>query len=582
MLKHLVFILSVTIPSFVIASRLDPIIVSSKTNQSQSELTVSSEIISEDQIELKPSTEVVDILRSQSDINISQTGGPGSAYSIFIRGAESRHTVVLIDGVRVNDPTSLDGSFNMASLSSLDIEKVEIIKGPQSLLHGSDAIGGVINIITNKGSSPGGKISIEGGVQKEIASTTTVYGKNGVFYLNGFYNESNIISSVKNGDEKDLGLNRGLTLNYAHVFDEVELQWQAKLLNSYKQTDGFKVDSDINYSKAQNQIYFQKLNYKSFSHKISYIKSDRFERFGATTSSDYSGSRVAQELNYNLEHSNIKTIIGLNHEYSTYEQTGLDEVKTNLYEGFISSTLKYQKYFTTFGARQTNHEEFGDFTSFNAGVGLNLENRKQIKINYATGFKAPSAYQLFVDEPFVKGNDELDPEKSRSVSITYLKQGTSGYEVALYDTHIDDFINYDSTTTTYFNSNSLRTYGIDLGFYQKYKKFLFEQSLALNKSHDSSKKNALKRPKAKANLNVFGKIDDKQGIGLEWSWVSSQFDSGDRELVAFDLVNLTYKYKFNDFDLKASIRNLFDRDYEEAKDYETIGLNGSLKIVMNY
>jgi len=121
-------------------------------------------VITDQEIKEKQKTTVLEVLRSVPGLDVVQSGGPGRTTSVFIRGAKSEHTLVLIDGIELNDPISTGRSYDFADLTTDNIERIEIIRGPQSTLYGSDAIGGVINIITKKGKGkPSGFASVEGG-----------------------------------------------------------------------------------------------------------------------------------------------------------------------------------------------------------------------------------------------------------------------------------------------------------------------------------------------------------------------------------------------------------------------------------
>ncbi len=562
------------------AQTLDPIIVTSKSGLRKSQMTTSPDVISEEKINQSVSSDLIDVLRSEPALNITQTGGPGSSYNISIRGAESRHTLVLIDGIRVNDPSTIGGSFNMPALSTLDIEKIEILKGPQSLLYGSDAIGGVINIVTKKGED-GGDVSYQQGATEELSSSLTVFGHTNVFYINTFYNESDPISAFANGSEKDTAINRGVTLNYAQAFDLFEMEWQYKAINSYNEFDDFLADSSDNFSKNLNQIFYQKMKFKDFKHSISHQKTDRFSKFSNTSSSNYQGTRTLNEVNYNTSH----LLMGLTHEYLTYEQSKLDELKVNQYAAFLNYSNSFEDLFYSAGGRADYHEEFKNYNTYSLGFGKNLSERRQIKINYSTGFKSPTLYQLYTNEPGSStptfGNEDLDPETSKTVEVSILKSNPlSGWSVSFYDTHIDDFIIYDNNT--YINESSLRTYGVDIGFNQKIDSFSLNESVSLNRSIDSSKKYSLRKPQAKANLTVNYQISDKSLISVDSTWVSAQYDFNNALVEAYDITNIIHHYKNGRMSFKNGVRNVFDREYEELKGYGTLGLNIYTKIEYNY
>ncbi|MCD5401659.1 TonB-dependent receptor plug domain-containing protein, partial [candidate division NPL-UPA2 bacterium] len=115
-------------------------------------ISASVTVIDAEEIAERGEITVLEVLRELPGLDVVQSGGPGAITSVFLRGAESGHTLVLVDGVRVNSPTT--GMFDFANLTVDNIERIEIVRGPQSTLHGSSAMGGVINIITKRGVGP--------------------------------------------------------------------------------------------------------------------------------------------------------------------------------------------------------------------------------------------------------------------------------------------------------------------------------------------------------------------------------------------------------------------------------------------
>jgi vitamin B12 transporter len=149
----------------------DIVVTATRTPLSISQAGSAISVISGEEIAKASAKSVADVLRQVPGLNIVETGGPGSSTTVRIRGGESRHTLVLIDGVRVNDPSAGNNEFDFASLVPTDIERIEVLRGPQSALYGSDAIGGVINVITRKG---------RGGPHFNASSEVGSYGSKGV------------------------------------------------------------------------------------------------------------------------------------------------------------------------------------------------------------------------------------------------------------------------------------------------------------------------------------------------------------------------------------------------------------------
>jgi vitamin B12 transporter len=135
----------------VLAQPLDLVITPSRTEQSISRAGSAISVITREEIEKTSSRDLGDLLRNIPGLTITQNGGAGQTQTVRIRGGESRHTLVMIDGIRVNDPSSTGREFDFSNLVLTDVERIEVLRGPQSALYGSDAMGGVINIITHKG-----------------------------------------------------------------------------------------------------------------------------------------------------------------------------------------------------------------------------------------------------------------------------------------------------------------------------------------------------------------------------------------------------------------------------------------------
>lgn len=144
--------------------KLDPVIVTAtRTATAVSQIASSVTVITSEEIAEQQKTQVLDVLRSVPGVNLVQTGNTGGAVSVYLRGTDTKHTLVLIDGIEFRDVAGFGGA-DLSNLTTDNIEQIEIVRGAQSVLYGSDAIGGVINIITKKGTqTPQGHISVEGG-----------------------------------------------------------------------------------------------------------------------------------------------------------------------------------------------------------------------------------------------------------------------------------------------------------------------------------------------------------------------------------------------------------------------------------
>ena len=147
------------------ATTVTPLVVSATRLPTPiSRVASSVTVITAQEIELKQQRNLPDVLRDVPGLNLIQSGGPGGTTSLFIRGANSNQTKVLVDGIDVSDPTTPNGIFQFQNFLSAGVQQVEVLRGPQSGLYGADAIGGVVEVITKTGSGPAhGEVTLEGG-----------------------------------------------------------------------------------------------------------------------------------------------------------------------------------------------------------------------------------------------------------------------------------------------------------------------------------------------------------------------------------------------------------------------------------
>lgn len=585
-------------PLNIYASRLDPIIVSSKTETSSSSVTSSHQVLSSSEFNKENLSTAIETLRSVPGIYINQTGGPGAQASIYIRGSEVRHVLILIDGVKVNDPSNPDKQFNAANLSSLDIEKVEVIKGAQSVLYGSDAIGGVINVITKKG-EPKQSVEVEVGFQKQISGSVSVVKDRSVTYLNAYHAESEGISAKKDEDELDGYNKQGFTINHSHSFEKVEAHWMIKMMKDFVEDDGYDasfkfVDDKEANSKSLQQIYKQALTFQTnggtLKHNISLNKTDRLVKYYNTTKSkyvetSYTGSSLTQDLHWLKRFGIGEAVVGFSHEYESFDQSGIDKKKANLYSLYTSVNHKLRQYIFNIGLRSDSHESFGSIFTYNIGFGKKFSGRKQIKLNHATGFKAPSIYQLYVpyDGAYKVGNEDLQPEKSRTFDLSFKQMGKNHYEVTLFNNFIYDYFYY--ATDGYSNKGSFNSQGIELSAGQKTKSLSFKEGITLAEFDLSGDDKVLRRPEQKIDLGIEHNLNDLISLGYDWRWISKRHDksAGKRvKLEAYDISNISLRYKRGSHAYQLGVNNLFDREYEDIYDYGTPGITLFAKAQFNY
>jgi vitamin B12 transporter len=592
------FLLSLVLlsPSFAQDYNLEPILFSSKQDINSEKLTSSHFVYDSEDLANKTNTRAVDLLKNVPGVEVSQTGLIGGEASIFIRGAEGRHTLILIDGVKVFDPTSIGRTLNLSVLNTLDIEKIEVLKGSQSVLYGSDAIGGVINIITKKGSSKD-NIKLSTGYYHELATQNTVPLGNGVLYLNAYYQQSKASSEVAIGDEKDFSETKGITLNHSTELGKFEFETTLKVSHTFSEADGFDFstnkakDDESGYGKDKHTFFKEGIIYNNSDRKktnfdISYNQYDRKNKYlgGVEYTTDkFDGTILELEYreNYTLHEGDF--LFGLNQIVETYIDDNISEKKQSITDMFFNNILEKNQNIFELGARGTSNLDFGNHLVYNIGWKHLISETMSLKLSNKTGFKAPSVYQQQAPATLwgPVGNKDLAPEKSNNYELAFefhKEDILSG--IVFFYTEVQDFIDYDAG---YENVASLINRGVEVSLSKNRDKLNYGGNITLINYSLAQGKEVQRRPNFSLTTYLGHKISDQHLVNFDWSWKGRRFEyAGTKKniLNPYDLFGVDYIYTKGDFKLVTAVKNLFDRDYETTRGYSVLGR--SLQLTLNY
>ena len=599
--------------------RLDPIVVTAtRTGTPLSQIASSVTIITAEEIEAKQQTQVLDVLRSVPGVNIVQTGSTGGATSIYLRGTDTRHTLLLIDGIEYRDASTIGGP-SLANLTTDNIAQIEIVRGAQSVLYGSDAIGGVINIITKKGSKqPEGYISIEGGSyntwtekagfsagSKMVSSSFSVSRTDS----DGFSAANEKDGNTEEDGFKNTTASFNLGINPSEIF---ELNLNVHSSNAENEYDAYgPVDGDY----VQNS----ELLAGRMEGKVSLYGGLWELAIGASVTDknrDSTGPNYYDDYEYNGKVTKLdmqNTIqLGQYHTIVIGAETEKEELDSSSYLGDYSAwpnvtytTFNYkedsrnnalflQDQFTikdlsaAIGVRYDDHNQFGDKATWRFAPTYNITGTgTRLKGSIGTGFKAPSLYQLFGKlPPYKVGNENLKPEESLGWDLGIeqsLLNSSFIVSLAYFHNDIDNYIDYDYTNG-YINIEGLTTQGIESTI-EWYPCDYFDTKLnytytdSKNKSDNSR---LLRRPLHTGNFDLnFRFLEDKM-VNFNILYIGERDDRSET-LDDYILVNLAASHQITD-NLKGFVRvdNLFDEDYEEVSGYGTAGLSGYAGIKLTF
>mgnify|MGYP001568374187 FL=1 len=559
-------------------------------------VVIKGEDIKEMNVEFVP-----DVLKNIPELNLIQNGGAGKQATVILRGGSSNHTMVMIDGVKVKSTTT--GSFDFSGINVDDIERIEIIKGPQSTLYGSEAMAGVINIITKKGKGkPKIEASFEGGSFGTYKPSVTVSGgdKKYDYRLTGSYFYTDGISAAKQGIERDGYKNASLSgkLGFRPT-EKLELEISGKYYYDRSELDAFGVD-DLNYVQHGNhymlsgkgKLYLfntweQILTVSTIKDSLKYRDPDT-----SYNNSDIITGMDTIDWQHNLYFSE-RYILTAGAEYRDEkgENKGVFDKVVDNKALYLNNKLKFlnDDLIINAGLRYDDHETFGSETTYRIGGIYNIKPAAiKIKGSYGTGFRAPTLNELFYQDSWgSSGNLNLKPEKSNSWEIGVEKdivKDVASLSITYFDQNYKDLIDWVETPPASWqytpqNIAKAEVKGIEAGASLKIIEGLTLKSSYTNLDTENKEtgKRLPRRPKDKFNMTV-EYVKGDAAILAGYTFVGEAYDdaanSEKKKLASYSLINLSSSYKLTkNIKLFGRIDNLLDEDYETAKDYSTPGFS---------
>lgn len=565
---------------------LGTITVSSATKSQQSiqDVTSNVEVITSYELEEKHITTVSEALNLISGISFTSNGGLGKTTSLNIRGMDTKGTLVLIDGIRYNDVTSASGA-SFADIMITDIEKIEVIKGAQSGIWGSDASAGVVNIITKKQ-----KKGLTTNLNTEYGSfNTKKYGAMIGYSTNKYYlsiNSQKIttdgftshaqygidIDSYEDDGYENITTNvkAGFNLNENNKIDLIYTKIDSEL-----EYDSASADTD-NTSKTNNILSGVK-----FQNKINDITTEIFANNSDFHREYDSGSEFDGELKEYGIKSNLSylqdsfLILGFDQKKAIHENT-LNKEYTNKGYYLTNNNSFNKNLIVTESLRVDQYDAFQNKTTGKFGIKYNLNKDLSLSSNYGTAYNVPTIYQLYAPlccGLFKVGNENLKPEniKSYDISIAY-----KDIKFTYFKNIVSDLIDYDFSQG-FINLDGESTFkGIEVD----YKKSISSIVLSLNYTNLSAKdSNGYKLEKKAEDILKFG-IDyygiDKLHLGINGEYVGDriEYKRNTHDIEAqtgkYTVANAVINYDMTkSFKIYGKIDNITDKYYQTVDGYAT-------------
>ncbi len=596
----------------------DVVVTANRSAQPIERVGASVTVLTQAAIEARQTPAVVELLAQTPGVSFTRNGGVGTSTGVNIRGAESQHTVVLIDGVKLNDPSSTQGGFNFGNLLIGDTARIEVLRGAQSTLWGSQAIGGVVNIVTAEPTE-----ALQGSLDAEAGARGTTYFRGGVgganerlsWRLAASRYDTDGFSAFAAGKEDDGYTNTGLSgrLN-VKVTDAVSLDLRSVWSSGRNDFDAFNGDSR-EYGKTQELVAYAGLNFDlldgRFRNRIGYAHTDTDRR-------NFNPDNTVQTLTFDAEGQNrrweyqgafafteaLNATFGLEHEKSEMKTRspgdwdpnpafGRGEAELNSAYGQLQWTV-LDGLTLTGGLRYDDHAQYGDnlLGQVAAAWALN-EGDTVVRASWGQGFRAPGLYELYSEY----GNLTLQPEEFDSWEI--------GVEQRLFDRAVvsatyfnrqaDNEIRYNGCSTPstdplctvngagrwgyYRNVQKTEAQGVELVGRVDVTERLnvsanYTWTDAKSASGATDGKRLTRRPEHMANFAAdyafaFGL---KTGVAVRYVGETFNNDTNTVKVGAYTLVDLRASYPINDnLEVYGRIENAFDEDYQTVLNYGAPG-----------
>nr|WP_282490555.1 TonB-dependent vitamin B12 receptor BtuB [Providencia alcalifaciens] len=588
-------------------SSADAMVVSAnRFEQPISSILAPVTVVTREDIDHWQSNTVIDVLRRLPGVDVAQNGGMGQQSSLFIRGTESRHVLVLIDGVRLNQ-AGISGSSDMSQIPISLIQRIEYIRGARSAVYGSDAVGGVINIITrrdndgttlNAGIGSYGYQNYNGSTQQKIGENTTVTGAAAYTYTKGFDVEARGNTGGHPQPDKDGFLNKTLWLGVEHQFTPDVLAY-ARAYGYDNRTNydasefaGILADTRKLYSRTyETGVKYHQEKYStslmgSYSHVKDYNYDPRYGKYGKGSRADDSKQyNVQWGNNYQFENGTVSA--GVDYQKQTIEAgtSSLPNNESINNTGIYLTSQQAISAFTIEGAvRSEKHSEFGWHTTWQAGAGWEFIDGYQLIGSYATAYKAPNISQLYASAPY--GNPDLKPEESKQWEggVKGLT-GPLNWQLVAYKNEITNLIDAKAETNWgWQNVGEATIKGIewngdmDTGIFHHQLTYQYTDP-----RDDKTNKVLIRRAKQQIKYQLDWNVANVDW-GLTYQYIGSRYDkdfgqydtsTGDYKrlkLGGVSLWDITAAYPITShLTIRGKIANMFDKDYETAYGYRTAG-----------
>jgi vitamin B12 transporter len=563
---------------------LEPVVVTAtRTENPAGEVLASVDLIARDVLARQPAADLGDALRFVPGVEVARLGGAGQQTSLFLRGTDSNHVLVLIDGLRMNPGTI--GTAAIQNVAPEFVERVEVVKGPRSTLYGSDAIGGVINIITRRGAAQPDSVQAGyGDYDTRSASFSAGFGDERA--------EASVAASwldsagfpTRTGDTTDRGYENTSFSAYgradAGAVDLSLMAWHASGTSEY--SDFFVTPVDQDFENSALALAAELAPAASWSSRLRLAHAvDDLEQNQSADFLDTKRNTIDWQNDFAVSETQTLTAgILWQDEEADAESFGAPyRADTTTSQLYLQDQASIGAHRLLLGAAYTDHETFGGHATWNAEYGYAFGQGGLVTVAAGTAFRAPDATDLYG----FGGNPQLDPEESQSFEASWRQAigERQAISLAAFRNDIDGLIEFVVTDPATFDGENrnvarARIEGIEAAWHYEGERWGARAAATLQDPRDrTTGARLLRRARENYTAAVARRFGDGHELAVDLLYAGERRDFGFPApivLPAYWLANLSARVSLGErFTLVARAENLFDEDYELASGFNTIG-----------
>lgn len=577
------------------SSDIETITVTATRSEQSQDMALSSQVvITQEEIEAIQPKSILDLLKSVAGIDMSQQGGRGQAATVFMRGTNSNHSLILLDGVRISSATL--GIANIQSISPSQIERIEIIKGPRAAIWGSDAIGGVIQLFSkhHQGLQATAVVGAQG-YRQASASVGFAHGE-GYSSISINKEQADGFDVLQSAEPDDDGFEHtSVSLTGMQPLSE-KISVDYLLQANQGESDYDNAWFGNNQTQSNNHAWFIRGHYQTSESNTTQIKvaQNRDSEFSFGDNPDYDPDTLFETrrdqisvVNHNKASEELEFNLGLDFSHESIKSsTEFEQDSRNIVAVFGHGHYQFGKGNVELAVRYDNVDEIDSEVTVNSGLGYQVTDDIRMVINYGTGFKTPTFNDLYYPtDPYSKGNPNLKAETSNTSELLW-QYKTQQLQIgsSVYQTNVENLIEWQVNENFVYqpqNVAEVDIQGIELESRFEHSWGQHQVTFSYIKSEDASTGDQLIR-RAKQHMNYrFSKAIGQSELSLEYSYKGKRFDryydpetfsTKQTELKAFSLINvsvstgLTEKIKLN-----MKVSNLLDKQYQTTYGYNSQG-----------